>query len=207
MSVFLRKAAAAIDFDALKEWAWGVASSVGKRLSRDVAEKTFYEVLSAAAGKPVATAVQITFPYIDKVKEVAQDVLNGDYDFVQERLQKSQKKLMKSVTVVLNSSPNDLAILYIGNKIKKIPLKSICALLSSLTQASVGQTLFVATAPVIAPSVLPVAFTAATAFRLAAAAALPNGDQEFELDDFKELAEWVHVEAPVVEEEVLVLDE
>lgn len=205
MSVFLRKAAAAVDLNAWKEWAWGVVSAVGNRLSRDVAEKTFYEVLSVAAGKPAAMAVQITFPYIGKVKEVAEDVLNGDLDLVQERFQKSQKKFMKSVTVVLNSSPNDLAVLYIGNKMKKSSLKSICAVLGRLTQASVGQTLFVATAPVLAPAGLPIAFTGMTAFRLAAAVALPEEDQGVELDDFKELDAWEKVEAPY--EEVLVLDE
>jgi hypothetical protein len=198
MSFLLRKVVAAVDLNACKEWAWRTASSVVNRFSRGVVEQTFFEVLSVCAGNPVATAVQITFPYIGRVKEVAVDVLNGDGDLVQECFQehfkKSQKKFMRSVTVVLNSSPNDLAVLYIGNKMKKDTLKSICALLSRLTKANIGQTLFVATAPVVAPSVLPIAFSAATAFRLAAAAALPNENQEVELDDFKEFAEWVHVE-------------
>lgn len=40
MSVFLRKAAAAFDLNAVKEWAWWIASSVGSRLSKNVAEQT-----------------------------------------------------------------------------------------------------------------------------------------------------------------------
>lgn len=213
MNSILAKIVSAFDSNAVKERAWALASSVGSRLSKNVADKTCYEILSAFAGKNTATAVRITFPYFAKVNEIAQDVLNGDLDFVQERFQKSQKKLMKSVTVILNSSPKDLAIIYIGNKMKKGSLKSICAALDRLMEANVGQALFVAAAPVVAPSVLPIALTGAAACQLAAAALAPNAfgasdeTQGVELDDFKELDDWIKVEEPDVEAEVLVLDE
>ena len=130
--------------------------AVGKHFFK----KHLFTLIGSYMGGPTAVAVQIVFPFVSgKAQEVALQVLQGSrapsmVDCVQDLCTK-QEKFFKSFVVLINSSPQELVILHAGHFLKKGSLKCICDFLSQIAGTTVGDTLYIAAAPTVLPSVSP----------------------------------------------------
>ncbi len=209
MSYFIRKAAALYD-SSWKDTCIESGTLVAQSVANQIAKKSFYQILNSYVGKKTSTVLRISYPYLAKVNEYATPLLKGDMNAMIADFQKSQKKLMKSVVVMIHSSPAKLIELHTEHYVKKGTLDTICQLLEEITQSSFGKMVYVAAIPIVAPSVSPLtSLSYWEAMKLGTAALAPppatDEDQGVELDDFRDTFEIV--EAPEMADWVILDDQ
>lgn len=173
-------------------------------VTRQVAEKQFYSLLSLFTGQGAVRMLKISFPFLNQTTvKVAQLLWEGDTDTLTKDFHRSQTQYMRAVSVSLNKSPTDLVTLHAGHFCKKGSLKAICQTLAGYSEFS--DLFYVAAVPIVAPAISPLTtFSTFTIIKFAVGylttRALPPPDvdkNEVELDDFREkdrIDDWVVVE-------------